>query len=177
MRAAAPAERLGVVAEPFGVGREALGAHAGAEVGGVVDALGAGHDLLAAHEEVVRVGQGRVVGGGVRVEGAEGARVLVDGVEVRAVLLEDDSAEGFFLGGASRAELVWGGLLSWSWDAGRCGWKHGEMVGHARWDAYSMSECGSPPSIPASDRSALASANVMRTALSPGGSWKVPASG
>ncbi len=40
-----------------------------------------------------------------------------------------------------------------------------------------MSESGSPPSMPASERSDLASANVMRTALSPGGSWKVPASG
>ena len=43
--------------------------------------------------------------------------------------------------------------------------------------AYSISESGSPASIPASDRSDLASAKVMRTALSPGGNWKVPASG
>lgn len=34
------------------------------------------------------------------VEGAEGARVFVDGVEVCLVLLEDYFAEGFFLGGA-----------------------------------------------------------------------------
>ena len=41
--------------------------------------------------------------GGVRVEGAEGAGVLVDGVEVCVVFFEDYFAEGFFLGGA------WGG--------------------------------------------------------------------
>ncbi len=33
-----------------------------------------------------------------RVEGAEGPGVLVDGVEVCVVFLEDDFAEGFFLG-------------------------------------------------------------------------------
>lgn len=38
--------------------------------------------------------------GGVRVEGAEGAGVLVDGVEVCVVFFEDYFAEGFFLGGA-----------------------------------------------------------------------------
>ncbi len=83
-------------------GVEPLGAHAVAEGGVGVDALGAGHDFLAAHEEVVGVCEGGVVRGGVRVEGAEGAGVLVDGVEVRAVLVEDDFAEGFFLGGAGK---------------------------------------------------------------------------
>ena len=39
---------------------DVLGAHGELELGGVVDALGAGHDLLAAHEEVVRVGVARV---------------------------------------------------------------------------------------------------------------------
>lgn len=111
MRSAAPLERLGVMLEAFVLRREALCAHASAEVGVVVDALGAGHDFLAAHEEVVGVCEGRVVGGGVRVEGAEGARVLVDGVEVRVVLFEDYFAEGFFLCGAWRAELV--GFFLW----------------------------------------------------------------
>lgn len=55
-----------------------------------------------------------------------------------------------------------------------CGRRGGMVNGR---DTYSMSEWGSPPSMPASDNSALASANVMRTALSPGGSWNVPASG
>ena len=100
VRAAAPLERLGIMPEAAVVGVQALGAHAGAEVGVAVDALGAGHDFLAAHEEVVRVCEGGVVRGRVGVEGAEGAGVQVDGVEVRFVLVEDDFAEGFFLGGA-----------------------------------------------------------------------------
>ena len=100
MRTAPPSERIGVVPEPLVLGLEALRAHAGEEGGVVVDALGAGHDFLPAHEEVVGVCEGGIAGGGVRVEGAEGAGELVDGVEVRVVLREDDSAEGFFLGGA-----------------------------------------------------------------------------
>ena len=100
MRAAAPLESVGVVPEALVLGREALEAHALDEVGVHMDTLGAGHDFLAAHEEVVGVCEGGVVGARVRVEGAEGARELVDGVEVRFVLFEDDLAEGLFLCGA-----------------------------------------------------------------------------
>jgi len=51
-----------------------------------VDALRAGHDLLAAHEEVVGVCEVRVVRVRVCVEGADGAGEFVDGVEVGGVL-------------------------------------------------------------------------------------------
>lgn len=100
MRATTPLERFYIVLESFIFGIETFSAHGFAELGVEVDALGAGHDFLAAHEEVVGVCEGGVVGAGVGVEGAEGARVFVDGVEVCVVLLEDDFAEGFFLGGA-----------------------------------------------------------------------------
>ena len=80
--------------------------HALREVVVVVDALGAGHDFLAAHEEVVGVREGWVGGGRMRVEGAEGAWVRVDGVEVCGVLGEDEFAEGFFLGCAVGGVLV-----------------------------------------------------------------------
>lgn len=48
-------ERIRVMPEPFARGVHALGAHLGAELGVVVDALRARHDLLPAHEEVVTV--------------------------------------------------------------------------------------------------------------------------
>ena len=127
MRTAPPPERIGVVPEPLVLGPEALRAHAGEEGGVVVDALGAGHDFLPAHEEVVGVCEGGVAGGGVRVEGAEGAGELVDGVEVRVVLREDDSAEGFFLGGAG-GRGVSGGVAAVG-EMGREGWRDEEMVG------------------------------------------------
>lgn len=50
-----------------------------------MDALRAAHDFLAAHEEVVGVGEEGGVGVGVGVEGAEGEGVGVDGVEVGVV--------------------------------------------------------------------------------------------
>ena len=140
-----------------------------------VDALRAGHDLLPAHEEVVGVCEGGVARGGVRVEGAEGARVLVDGVEVGFVLFEHDLAEGLLLCGA---EARVSRMLPQSRRKRATRWTHGKVGGMVwQWGTYSMSECGSPASTPASDRSAFASANVMRIALSPGGNWKVPASG
>lgn len=100
MRTTAPLERFRVVPEPLVLGRHPFHAHAFEELGVDVDALRAGHDLLPAHEEVVGVCEGGVVRGGVRVEGAEGARVLVDGVEVGFVLFEHDLAEGLLLCGA-----------------------------------------------------------------------------
>ena len=104
----------------------------------VVDALGAGHDFLPAHEEVVGVCEGGIAGGGVRVEGAEGAGELVDGVEVRVVLREDDSAEGFFLGGAvggggqlggcgCRGDGEGGGMEGWG-DGGMGRWGVGHLL-------------------------------------------------
>lgn len=100
-------ERIRVMPEPFARGVHALGAHLGAELGVVVDALRAGHDFLPAHEEVVAVCEGGVAGVGVSVEGAEGARVFVDGVEVCGVFGEDEGAEGFFLGRARCGVSCW----------------------------------------------------------------------
>ena len=50
-----------------------------------MDALGAGHDFLAAHEEVVAVGEERIRGVRVRVEGPDGEGEFVQGVEVCVV--------------------------------------------------------------------------------------------
>lgn len=72
-----------------------------------MDALRAGHDFLPAHEEVVAVCEGGVGGGRVRVEGAEGARVGVYGVEVCVVFGVDEGAESAFL---DRAGEKGGGL-------------------------------------------------------------------
>lgn len=66
----------------------------------VVDALRAGHDFLAAHEEVVAVGEVRRGGVRVGVEGADAEGVFVDGEEVGGVFFVDEAAEGAFLGGA-----------------------------------------------------------------------------
>jgi hypothetical protein len=63
----------------------------------VVDTLGAGTDFLAAHEEVVGVGELGVVWRGHCVCGTDGERELVEDVEVGAVLLEDKTAEVLFL--------------------------------------------------------------------------------
>ena len=70
------------------------------------------------------------MGAGVGVEGAEGARVFVDGVEVCVVLLEDYFAEGLFLGGAGGGLLVgvveilvWRGRVDVWWEA----WKERGM--------------------------------------------------
>lgn len=66
--------------------------HALAEEVVVVHTLGAGHDLLATHEHVVRVGKLGVAGGRHGVEGTDGERELIEDVEVRAVLFENKLA-------------------------------------------------------------------------------------
>lgn len=75
------------MAEALGqrVERRVVAAHAVAQLLVAVDALRAGHDLLAAHKEVVGVCEGGVEGVGVRVEGADGAGEFVDGVEICGV--------------------------------------------------------------------------------------------
>ena len=52
MRPAPPPERIGIMPEPFVRGVQPLEPHALDEPVVAVDALGAGHDFLAAHEEV-----------------------------------------------------------------------------------------------------------------------------
>lgn len=102
MRRASVLERVGVVPEAvaFRVQGRIVAAHVFAELGVGVDALSAGHDFLATHEEVERVGEEWVSGVGRGVEGAEGAGEFVHGEEIGGVFLEDEVAEGFFLGGA-----------------------------------------------------------------------------
>lgn len=100
MRTTTPLESFRIMPEALIERRDTLQPHAVAEVVVVVDTLGAGHDFLPAHEEVVGVCEGRVERGRVGVEGAEGAGEEVDGVEVCVVLFRDDLAECFLLGGA-----------------------------------------------------------------------------
>lgn len=102
MRSTALAKGVQIVSVAVMIRVEAFGLHGLDERAGAVDALGAGHDFLAAHEEVVAVGEERVGGGGVGVEGADGEGELVEGVEVGGVFGADEGAEVFFLGGAGR---------------------------------------------------------------------------
>lgn len=97
MRTTAPLERFRIMLEPLILRLHTFRPHTFHEVVVAVYALRARHDFLPAHEEVVGVCEGRVLRGRVRVEGAEGAGVLVDGVEVRFVLVENDLAECLLL--------------------------------------------------------------------------------
>lgn len=65
-----------------------------------METLSSREDLLAAHEEVVRVGKEGVGRVGHGVEGTEGEGELVDDVVVGVVLLLDDDSEGLLGGGA-----------------------------------------------------------------------------
>jgi len=85
-------ESIGVMHKSFACRVHTFRAHFGAEFRVFVQTLGAGHDFLPAHEEVVAVCEGRVGGVGVCVEGAEGPWVLVYAVEVCGVLFEDEGA-------------------------------------------------------------------------------------
>mgnify|MGYP007054560256 CR=1 FL=1 len=91
VRGRPPAEPLQVVLHVGGVDAEA--AHVLLEHLGVVDALAARDDLLAADEHVERVGVARVVGVGHGVEGARGRGVLVEDEVVGAVLLPHELAQ------------------------------------------------------------------------------------
>ena len=110
MRRAPVLERIGIVPKPFTlrVQRGVAFPHRCAQLGVVVDALGTGHDFLAAHEEVVGVGEGGVGGIGGGVERADGGGEFVDGVEVCGVFLEHYFAKGFLVGGAGgRDQRCW----------------------------------------------------------------------
>ena len=102
VRRAPHAERIDVVLEALAVRvqRRLHAAHPLRQHGRVVDTLGARHDLLAAHEGVVGVRERGVAGVEVGVEGASGSGVVREEVEVRVVLLQDEAAEAFFVGGA-----------------------------------------------------------------------------
>lgn len=73
--------------------------------------------------------------GGVRVEGAEGAGVLVYCVEVCVVFFEDYFAEGFFLGGARGGRDISRWEDCEGYDGGRGGdsrWREGDGWGLGR---------------------------------------------
>jgi hypothetical protein len=67
----------------------------------IMDTLRPRQDLFPSHEEIVRVGQGRVRGVGHGVERSDGERELVEDVVVGAVLFLDESAEPSFVFGAA----------------------------------------------------------------------------
>lgn len=121
VRGRTKAESIHVVLHVDGVNVD--GAHALLEEVGVVQTLSSTEDLLAAHEEVVGVGEAlrrstwsalrwrqenegtNGVGGiGHGVEGAEGEGELVDDVVVGVVLLLDEAAEGLLSRGAAGRE-------------------------------------------------------------------------
>jgi hypothetical protein len=87
------AESIEVILEAFLVRLETLGAHGLLQLLDIIDTLSTGHDLLATHEEIVRVRETLVGGIGLGVEGADGHGELVEDVEVGVVLLADDLAE------------------------------------------------------------------------------------
>jgi hypothetical protein len=74
----------------------------------VVDTLRAGEDLLAAHEEIVRVGQGRVDRVGHGVERSDGERELVEDEVVGVVFFPYQSAEELLVLGAARIRAIFG---------------------------------------------------------------------
>lgn len=102
MRRAAILECIGVMPEPlcFRIERGIVVAHTGAKFRVGMNALGAGHDFLPAHEKVVGVGETRVGWIEGSIERSDGAREFVHGEEVGGVFLQDEPAEGFFLGSA-----------------------------------------------------------------------------
>ena len=99
MRRAPVLEAVNVVlgSGTIGVDRRVVLAHLLGQQLRVVDTLGAGADFLAAHEEVVRVGELGVVGRGHGVGRADRERELVEDVEIGAVLFKDEAAEVLLL--------------------------------------------------------------------------------
>ena len=96
-------ERVRVVPEALTqrIQRRVILAHSIAQLLVVVNTLGAGHDFLAAHEEVVGVRELGVGGVGGGVERSDGGREFVDGVEICVVFFEDYFTQGFFVGGTA----------------------------------------------------------------------------
>ena len=92
-------ERVNVTLNGGEVDADLLGA--GEQHLGVVDTLGAGHDLFTADENVVGVGVGRVFGVLHRVERTDVRGELIDDVEVLLVFAVDDLAEDLLVLGAN----------------------------------------------------------------------------
>lgn len=84
------AESIQVIFEAFLLGIEALGDHRLLEFLDVIDTLRSRHDLLAAHKEIIRVGEPGVLGAGLGVERPDGHRELVQYVKISVVLVADD---------------------------------------------------------------------------------------
>lgn len=115
MRRTALAESGQVVLEALLVGVDALGTHRRFQLLDVMDTLGARHDLLTAHEEVVRIGEPGVLRAGLGVEGPHGHGELVQHEEVGVVLLADDLAKLLLHGGG---EVIFHSFLLRDIDAG-----------------------------------------------------------
>jgi hypothetical protein len=100
---AAISEALDVVlgTGAVGVDRGVVFAHLLSQQLRLVDTLGARADLLATHEEIVRVRELRVMRRRHCVSRADVDRELVEDVEVGVVLLKDQAAEVLFLGCAA----------------------------------------------------------------------------
>lgn len=90
MRRTSLAESVEVVLEALLVRVNTLVEHRSLQLLDVVDTLSSRHDLFTAHEEVVRVGELRVLRVGLGVEWSQGHGKLVEDEEVGVVLLPDD---------------------------------------------------------------------------------------
>jgi hypothetical protein len=103
MRRTSELEAVDIVlgSSSLGVDRRVVLAHLRCEQVGVVDTLSTRADFLAAHEHVIRVGEERVGGRGHGVCGTDSERKLIERVEVRVVLLEDEFAEQLLLWGSA----------------------------------------------------------------------------
>lgn len=90
---AALAESVKVVLKALLVRFKSLSTHRLLQLLDIVDTLSTRHDLLTTHEEVIRVGEARVLGVGLGVEGTHGHGELVQHVEIGVVFLADDLAK------------------------------------------------------------------------------------
>lgn len=93
---------IGIVSEPLTgrIKRWVILAHVLTKLRVRVNPLGTGHDFLASHEKVKRIGDERVIGVRGGIKGTSGPRKFVHGEKVGRILFEDEAAQGFFLGGA-----------------------------------------------------------------------------
>ena len=115
VRRAALAESIQVILKAL-LGRvQTLAAHRCLQLLDVMDTLGSRHDLLATHEEVIRVGEAGVLRVGLGVEWPHGHGELVQHVEVGVVLVADDLAQLLL---HRRGEIVLEALLLGGVDTG-----------------------------------------------------------
>jgi hypothetical protein len=98
MRRSTQSERINVPLHTLGGDPDRL--HPLDQKVGIVNTLSTGQDLFTAHEEIVRVGQGRVLGVRHGVEWSDGEGELVEDVIIGVVFLLDQSTEPLLIFGA-----------------------------------------------------------------------------